>query len=93
MPTDKQTLREALAQYRAWNEADLMERLQNAGKRSPAKRWHDHQELVSFCWTVEPQASAREQQLRIEEWDAYYTSLRRFEMEQARRARRNSCRP
>ena len=82
---DKAAIREALAQYQAWNEADFVHRVRTAGKDTLAERWRQYRDLVSFCLKLNPEASPMEQQWTINEWEAYYTSLRRFEQERAKR--------
>jgi hypothetical protein len=82
---DKAALREALAQYQAWNEADFVHRVRTAGTDTLAERWRQYRDLVSFCLKLNPEASPAEQQWTIDEWEAYYASLRRFERERAKR--------
>ena len=82
---DKTALREAQAQYRAWNEADCVHRVRPAGKETLAERWRQYRDVVSFCLKLNPEASPGEQQWTIAEWEAYYASLRRFEQERAKR--------
>ena len=79
MSLDRTIWREALAQYRAWNEAKFVEQVLSAGQKTPAERWREYQELMSLCWKLKPEPSLWEQQRTAEEWEAYYASIRRFE--------------
>lgn len=74
-------LREALAQYRAWNEAEFVEQVRNAGKKTPAEKWQEYQEAFARL----PKPSPEEQRRKMEEIKAYYASMRRFEAERAKR--------
>lgn len=79
MSPDKNIWREAIAQYRAWNETKFVEQVLIAGQKSPAERWREYQALMSLCWKLKPGQSPWEQQRIAEEWEAYYASIRRFE--------------
>lgn len=79
MSLDKNIWREAIAQYRAWNEAKFVEQVLSAGQKSPAERWREYQALMPLCWKLKPKQSPWEQQRITEEWEAYYASMRRFE--------------
>jgi len=79
MSLDKAVWREAMAHYRAWNEAKFLEQLLTAGQKTPAEKWREYQDLMSLCWKLKPELSLWEQQRVTEEWRAYYTSILRFE--------------
>ena len=79
MAEDKALWHEALAHHRAWNEAEFIDRVQRAGEQSLAEKWHAYLDLMAFCWRIKPQASEWEQRQTIEEWEAYYAKMRRFE--------------
>ena len=79
MAEDKALWHEALAHYRAWNEAEFIDRVQRAGEQSLAEKWRAYLNLMAFCWRIKPQASKWEQRQTIEEWETYYARIRRFE--------------
>lgn len=79
MALDKNIWREAIARYRAWNEAEFVEQVLTAGQKSPIERWREYQALVSLCWKLKPELSLWEQRRAVEEWEAYYDAMRRFE--------------
>ncbi len=76
---EKLSLREARELYRAWNEDDLVHRVLTAGQKTPAEKWREYQELMRLCWKLKPEPSLWEQQRSLEEWEAYYEKIRRFE--------------
>lgn len=84
---DKTLLREALAHYRAWNEAEFTDRVRHAGERTLEEKWRAYLDLMAFCWRINPEASEWEQRRSAEEWEAYYAKMRRFE---ARRRERGA---
>ncbi len=79
MPLDKQLVQEAMAQYKAWNEADFVNKVLQAGSRSHQEKWHDFCSLYAFGKRIKPQISRGEQLLWAEEWNSYFESIRRFE--------------
>ncbi len=79
MCLDKNIWHEGIAQYRAWNEAKFVERVLTAGQKSPIERWREYQALASLCWKLKPEPSLWEQRRAVEEWEAYYEAMRRFE--------------
>jgi len=79
MTEDKALWREALAHYRAWNEAEFADRVRRAGEQSLTERWHAYLDLTAFCWRTNPESSKWEQRQTIEEWETYYARMRRFE--------------
>jgi hypothetical protein len=79
MVEDKTLWREALAHYRAWNEAEFADRVRRANEQSLAEKWRAYQDLMAFCWRINPEPSEWEQRQTIQEWEAYYAKIRRFE--------------
>jgi hypothetical protein len=79
MTEDRTLWREALAHYRAWNEAEFADRVRRAGERTPPEKWRAYLDLMAFCWRINPEPSEWEQRQTIEEWEAYYARMRRFE--------------
>jgi hypothetical protein len=79
MVEDRTLWREALAHYRAWNEAEFADRVRRANEQSLAEKWRAYQDLMAFCWRINPEPSEWEQRQTIQEWEAYYAKIRRFE--------------
>ena len=79
MKLDRAAWDEALAHYRAWNEAEFVDRVRNAGQRTPADKWQEYRSLFAFTRRIKPQCSPGEQQLTAWEWAAYYERMHRFE--------------
>jgi hypothetical protein len=48
MSLDKTLWREAMAQYRAWNEAKFVEQVPTAGRKTPAEKWREYQGLFAL---------------------------------------------
>jgi hypothetical protein len=76
---DKTAWQATLAQYRAWNDAEWCERVRNAGKKSPAQKWHEFLDLMEFGMQIKPQPSKHEQRQKMEMWNQYYQRIQRFE--------------
>jgi hypothetical protein len=76
---DPNLLREALAQYRAWNEAEFEEQVRNAGKKTPAEKWREYKSLFALGRRLKPEQGACAQVMAALEWDDYYEQMRRFE--------------
>jgi hypothetical protein len=85
MTEDKKLLREALAHYRAWNEAEFADRVRHAGERTLEEKWRAYLDLTAFCRRVNPEASEWEQRRTAEAWDAYYARMQLFEERRRKR--------
>ncbi len=85
MTLDKAIWQEALAQYRAWNEAEFEERVRSAGKKSPAEKWREYRAMFALARRLKPELGPGGQALAALEWETYYEQLQRFE------ARRRAC--
>ena len=79
MTLDKKALREALAQYRAWNEANFVERVRNAGKKTLAEKWQEYVSLYELARSIKPELSPGAQVMAAREWEDYYERMQRFE--------------
>jgi diketogulonate reductase-like aldo/keto reductase len=79
MAEDKALWHQALAHYRAWNEAKFADRVRRAGEQSLTEKWRAYLDLMAFCWRVNPEPSKWEQRQTVKEWEAYYTRIQRFE--------------
>jgi len=76
---DKALWREALAHYRAWNEAEFVDCVHRASEQTLAEKWRAYLDLMTFCWRVNPEPSEWEQRQTAKEWESYYARMRRFE--------------
>jgi hypothetical protein len=79
MAIDKELYRTALEYYRQWNEAELLDRLRNAGSSAPDAEWLKYIDLWEFGWRMGLRPSQRQHSLTMAEWTEYYDRLQRFE--------------
>lgn len=79
MSLDKTIWKEAISQYKAWNEAKFTEQVLTAGKKTLTDKWREYEELMSLCWKLKPTPGLTQQQHAMKEWEDYYTSIRQFE--------------
>ncbi len=79
MSIDKTILRETLAQYQAWNEGKFVEAVLTAGQKTPQEKWREYQEWYSIVHAFKPEPSYWEQLRTMQDWEAYYDSIHRFE--------------
>lgn len=79
MAKDRTLWREALAHYHAWNEAEFADRVRRANEQPLAEKWRAYQDLMALCWRINPEPSEWEQRQAIQEWEAYYAKIQRFE--------------
>lgn len=82
---DKELYRKAYEQYREWNEAELVERVRNAGQLSPSEAWQQYVGLIEFCWRLSPEQSAAQRAQKLADLERYYERVK--QMEAWRRAR------
>ncbi len=71
MTLDKKMWQEAVAQYRAWNDAKFAYRVQHVGERNVMERWREYCDLMSFGMKIKPESSARERRLKMAAWERY----------------------
>lgn len=76
---DKAAWKETLAHYRAWNEAEFLERIQNAGKKTPAQKWWEFLAIMEFGLMIKSQPSEHEHRQKIEMLNQYYERIKYFE--------------
>jgi len=79
MPLDKELYRKAYESLRQWNEAELIDRVRNAGKRPPGKVWEQYIDLFEFGRQIGLRPSQRQREQRLAEWDDYYARIRKLE--------------
>lgn len=87
MSLDKTIWREAIAQYRAWNEAKFVEQVLTAGQKTPAQKWREYQDLFAFGRWIKPEPSLWEQKQIANAWARYYECLWQFEQWRQQRGR------
>jgi hypothetical protein len=85
MTEDEIALREALAHYRAWNEAEFADRVRRAGEQTLAEKWQAFLDLFAFGKRIRPTPSGYAQQQETMALQTYYSRLRRFEEKRRRR--------
>ena len=79
MALDKAIWLDALAQYRAWNEAEFVDQVHNAGKKTPEEKWREYQALFEFGRRIKAEVSPAAQRQAAREWERYFERIRRFE--------------
>jgi hypothetical protein len=79
MKLDKELYRQAYEWYREWNQAELIWRVRDAGKRSPQETWRQYVGLWSFSRKLSPKASQAQRKLRLAQWEEYYTRVKTLE--------------
>ncbi len=75
---DKELYRNALEQYKQWNEAELGARARSP-MLSPAEGWRRYVELVDFCLRLAPEQSRQQREQRLADWDSYHQRVRQLE--------------
>jgi hypothetical protein len=76
---DKQLYRKALDEYKQWNEAELSERIRNAGKRAPQEAWEIYLGLWNFSQKLGSKFSPYQQRQKIEALERYYERVQKME--------------
>jgi len=76
---DRELYRQAYAQYREWNKAELAECARHAGWLSPAEAWRRYVALVEFCWRLAPQQSQRQRERKLAYLNQYYARVQQLE--------------
>jgi len=79
MPLDKELYRKAYESLRQWNEAELIDRVRNAGRLTPQEAWRQYVALWEFCMKLSPPLTKLQHKQRLAEWDQYYANIRKLE--------------
>ena len=79
MALDKELYRNTHKLYQQWNEAELIDRIRNAGSLSPKEGWEQYADLWEFCLELSPQPSYLQSKLKFSEWQKYYSRVQRLE--------------
>lgn len=87
MILDRTIWREAMAHYRAWNEAKFVEQVLTAGQKTPAERWREYHDLFAFGRRIKSEPSLWEQKQVADAWTTYYERIQRFEQWRQQRGR------
>ena len=74
---DKIAVREMLAQYKSWNDAEQLARIEDARRRTPEEGLRTVVEMMEFCLSFRsPEAPSQEPRPELL---AYYENIERFE--------------
>jgi len=79
MAIDKELYRQAFEYYRQWNEAELSERVRNAGRLSTQALWQRYLALTDFGYSISPQPSAWQRKQKLEHFARYYENIQKLE--------------
>jgi len=79
MALDKELYRRAYELHRQSNEFEFIDRVQNAGKFSPAEAWRQYVDLIEFGWKLSPHQSDRQRDQKLADLDRYYAQLQKLE--------------
>ena len=89
MKIDKELYRKAYESLRQWNEAELIDRIRNAGKHPPGKVWEQYVDLFEFARQMGFRQSLRQRWQRLADWNAYYARIQQFEAWRRARGRKS----
>jgi len=67
------------AHYQAWNEAEFIARVQNAGKKSMEEKWQEFLAIMEFGLMIKPMPSEHEQRQKVEMLNKYLEAIQLFE--------------
>ena len=76
---DATLYRDALKQYKEWNEAELLEQVRNAGNTPPEKKVRQYFELMAFCRLLNPQQSEWQRAEKLAALDRDYEAVIKLE--------------
>ena len=76
MPIDAKLYKQAREYYRQWNEAELKERIRNAGKISPEEAWEQYRDLWEFCVNLNKEAEQGQRIQKTRDLNVYYERMR-----------------
>ena len=81
------TLKETLACYQAWNDAEFHERLRHAGEKTLEQKWREYLDLMEFGMQIKPSPSVHEQRQKVEMLNHYYEQIQLFEARRKERGK------
>ena len=81
------TLKEAVACYQVWNDAELQERLRHAGEKTLEQKWREYLDLMEFGMQIKPSPSVHEQRQKVEMLNHYYEQIQLFEARRKERGK------
>ena len=79
MEIDKELYRKTFKLYRLWNEAELVDRIRNAGSLTPKEAWEQYVDLWELCMKLSPKPSNLQSKLKFSERQKYYSKIKRLE--------------
>lgn len=75
---DKKLYKKALQYYQEWNEAELRDRVRNAGKLSPEEGWRRYVSLWEFCMKLSPVRSDWQHEQKLKNLNDYYAHIQKL---------------
>ncbi len=79
MKLDRELYRQAYERYRQWNEAELAERVRNAGKLTPQQGWAQYLALAEFAWECCPRPGEWQRRQKLADLAYYYERVQQLE--------------
>ncbi|HSN78534.1 MAG TPA: hypothetical protein VL334_25980 [Anaerolineae bacterium] len=79
MKIDAQLYRQALAEYRQWNDAEMKARAREASLRQSDAGWKEFNALWSFARLVGAKQSPMQRKQKLEAIDLYYERVKKLE--------------
>lgn len=76
---NKKLYQEWYQSMRQWNEAELIDRIHNAGKLTPQQGWEQYQGLAHFALNYCPEPGEWQQQQKMKDLAHYYERIRKLE--------------
>jgi len=86
---EKQSYREGMARYRAWNDEKLLTRAYLSQRMTTKEKWSAFFDLYSFAVKINPRPSSFELERRMQERIEYLARRRRFEERRRARGQKN----
>ena len=81
------TLKETLACYQAWNDAEYHECLRHAVEKTLEQKWREYLDLMEFGLQTKPSPSLHEQKQKVETLNHYYEQIQLFEARRKERGK------
>jgi hypothetical protein len=76
-------VKETLAQYQAWNDAEQRDKFRNAGKKTSEQKWQEYLDIMELGMAIKPEPSLHEHRQKITVLNHYYEKIQTFEKRRA----------